>query len=86
MGASGAALILCLLFLAVVSSSAAELVAVSGILTFDIYVPYINPSASDKQTLRVNQLAILGYGIFMGILGVIFYSIGISMGWLYLFM
>jgi Na+/proline symporter len=37
LGKSGAAILLVLLFLAVTSASSAELIAVSSILTYDIY-------------------------------------------------
>ncbi|KAK4702934.1 urea-proton symporter, partial [Phenoliferia sp. Uapishka_3] len=86
MGKGGAALMLVLLFLAVTSAASAELVAVSSLFTYDVYIPYINPHATEKQILRVDHWAIVAYGVFMGILGLIFHAAGISMGWLYEFM
>ncbi|KAM0752686.1 Na+/solute symporter [Meredithblackwellia eburnea MCA 4105] len=86
LGKGGGALMLVLLFLAVTSAASAELVAVSSIVTYDIYVPYINPKATEKQILWVDHVSIVAYGIIMGILGVIFFYVGISMGWLYEFM
>lgn len=77
---------LVLLFLAVTSAASAELVAVSSIATYDIYLPYINPSATESQILAVDKIAIVVYGVVMGVLGVIFFYVGISMGWLYEFM
>jgi Na+/proline symporter len=62
--------------------ASAELVAVSSIITYDIYKRYFNPHATEKQILRVSHLGVVGFGIFMGILGVIFYEIGISLSWL----
>lgn len=56
------------------------------VFTYDVYIPYINPKATPKQILFTDHMAILAYGVFMGILGLIFNSAGISMGWLYLFM
>ena len=46
LGKTGAAILLVLLFLAVTSASSAELIAVSSILTYDIY----------KVTLQVDVL------------------------------
>jgi len=86
LGKSGAGLILVLLFLAVTSAASAELIAVSSIFTYDIYVPYFNPQATEKQRMFASHISIIGYGIIMGFLGLIFYYIGISMGWLYEFM
>jgi urea-proton symporter len=37
---------LLLLFMAVTSSTSAELIAVSSLLTFDIYKTYLKPSAT----------------------------------------
>lgn len=69
----------------------------------DIYQPYINPHATEKQILCenycllsfglvltssfpvVDSLAIGGYGVFLGVLGVIFFYLNISLGWLYSF-
>lgn len=86
LGKSGAAIMLVLLFLAVTSATSAELIAVSSILTYDVYKRYLNPEASERQILRVSQLAILVFAIFMGLSGLVFYYIGVSMGWLYTFM
>ncbi|GAA6014146.1 hypothetical protein JCM10207_006112 [Rhodosporidiobolus poonsookiae] len=84
--AGGAAMLLVLLFLAVTSAASAELCAVSTVFSYDIYVTYINPNATEKQVLFVDHCAIVAYGLFMGVLGVVFYYAGISMGWLYEFM
>ncbi|KAI6000812.1 urea transporter [Pisolithus albus] len=86
LGKSGATAMLILLFLAVTSATSAELIAVSSIWTYDIYVRYINPKATEQQVLRMSHLGVAGFALVMGIAGVIFYYIGISMGWLYTFM
>ncbi|TFK50521.1 urea transporter [Heliocybe sulcata] len=82
----GAAALLVLLFLAVTSATSAELIAVSSILTYDVYKKYINPRATEQQILRVNHLMVGFFAIVMGLAGTIFYYIGVSMGWLYTFM
>ncbi|GAA6015627.1 hypothetical protein JCM10207_008149 [Rhodosporidiobolus poonsookiae] len=83
LGKTGAALLLVILFLAVTSATAAELVAVGSNLSYDVYVALINPKATDKQILRADHISVVAWGLFMGVLGVIFHEIGISMGWLY---
>ncbi|KAJ7667142.1 Sodium:solute symporter family-domain-containing protein [Mycena rosella] len=83
LGKSGAILLLIVLFLAVTSAASAELVAVSSIITYDVYKRYFNPHATDKDILRVSHFGVVGFGIFMGVLGVIFHEIGISLSWLY---
>jgi len=86
LGKSGAAALLVLLFLAVTSACSAELIAVSSILTYDIYKTYINPRASEAQVLQVGHAAVALYAVICGLAGLIFFYIGVSMGWLYTFM
>jgi hypothetical protein len=86
LGKAGAAALLVLLFLAVTSACSAELIAVSSILTYDIYKTYINPRASEDQILRVGHAAVALYAVICGLAGLIFFYIGVSMGWLYTFM
>ncbi|KAF8184798.1 urea transporter [Pholiota molesta] len=56
LGKGGAAALLVLLFLAVTSACSAELIAVSSLLTYDVYKTYINPKATEEQILRVDIL------------------------------
>jgi hypothetical protein len=51
--------------------------------TYDVYKRYINPAATEAQILRMSHWMVLFYAVFMGLAGLIFYYIGISMGWLY---
>jgi len=83
MGQSGAVAMLILLFLAVTSACSAEQIAVSSLLTYDVYGTYINKSPTEKQILRTSQYCIFGYSIFMGAIATGFYYIGVSMGYLY---
>ncbi|KAI0360713.1 urea transporter [Trametes cingulata] len=86
LGKSGAAALLIVLFLAVTSATSAELIAVSSILTYDVYKKYFNPQATEAQILKMSHAMVALFAIVMGLLGVIFFYIGISMGWLYEFM
>jgi SSS family transporter len=86
LGKAGAAILLVLLFLAVTSATSAELIAVSSILTYDVYKKYINPHATEAQVLKVSHAMVAFFALCMGLAGLIFFYIGISMGWLYTFM
>ncbi|EUC64398.1 solute symporter family transporter [Rhizoctonia solani AG-3 Rhs1AP] len=86
LGTSGAAAMLILLFLAVTSATSAELIAVSSLLTYDVYKRYINPRATEAQIMRISHLMVAFFAFCMGLFGLIFYYIGVSMGWLYTFM
>lgn len=48
LGKGGAVLMLILLFMAVTSSTSAELIAVSSLLTFDVYKTYFKPDRYDS--------------------------------------
>ncbi|KAG8221669.1 urea transporter [Butyriboletus roseoflavus] len=86
LGQGGAAALLVILFLAVTSATSAELIAVSSVLTYDVYVRYINPQATEQQVLKMSHAGVIIFALVMGIAGTIFYYIGVSMGWLYTFM
>ncbi|KAJ6480136.1 urea transporter [Mycena sanguinolenta] len=86
LGKSGAAALLVLLFLAVTSATSAELIAVSSLLTYDVYKKYLNPEATEAQIMRVSHLMVAFYALVIGLAGLIFFYIGVSMGWLYTFM
>lgn len=86
MGSGGAVLILIMLFMAVTSTGAAEQIAVSSLVAYDIYRAYINPNATGKQIIFVSRIVILVFGLLMGVFGIVLNKIGIDLGWLYLFM
>lgn len=72
--------------MAVTSSSSAQLIAVSSILTFDIYKTYIKPTATPKQLIFVSHTMICVFGLVMAVVACIWNAIGISLGWLFLVM
>lgn len=86
LGQSGAVAILILVFLAVTSASSAELIAVSSILTYDVYRSYINPAATGPQIIRTQHYCTMGFGVFMGVLASVLNVCGITLGYLYLLM
>jgi hypothetical protein len=86
LGQSGAVAILILVFLAVTSASSAELIAVSSILTYDVYRSYINPAATGPEIIRTQHYCTIGFGIFMGVLASVLNVCGITLGYLYLLM
>ena len=86
MGEIGAIMVLVMLFMAVTSAGSAELIAVSSLITYDIYRTYKNPNASGKQLLKVSRGAIVGFGLGMGGLAVVLLGMGLSLGFVYLAM
>lgn len=72
--------------MAVTSCASAELIAVSSILTFDIYKTYIRPTATPTQLIATSHYMICVFGLTMAIFACIWNAIGIDLGWLFLVM
>lgn len=83
MGRGGAVIVFILVFSAVTASGAAELIAVSSIVSYDIYRTYIDPRCSGTRIIFVSRIVILAYGVFMGLLGMAFHSINIDLNFVY---
>lgn len=86
LGQHGCIALLLTLFMAVTSSSSSELIAVSSILTFDVYKVYIKPSASPKDLIFVSHIMICFFAVVMAAFACIWNAIGIDLGWLFLVM
>jgi len=86
MGPVGAIMVLVMLFMAVTSAGSAELIAVSSLITYDVYRTYKNPNATGKQLLKVSRTVIVIFGLGMGALAAILLGMGLSLGFVYLAM
>lgn len=86
MGEVGAIMVLTMLFMAVTSAGSAELIAVSSLITYDIYRTYKNPGATGKQLVKVSRATIVAFGLGMGGLAVMLLAMGLSLGFVYLAM
>merc|ERR1711957_570035 len=86
LGDAGAVLILIMLFMAIVSTGSAESIAVSSLVSYDIYREYINPEATGQQILFVSRVVIVVFGLLMGALSIALNAMGLNLGWVYLFM
>ncbi|KAF2171842.1 hypothetical protein M409DRAFT_63399 [Zasmidium cellare ATCC 36951] len=82
LGQGGAVLMLILLFMAVTSSTSAELIAVSSLLTFDIYKTYIHPDADSKRLVTVSHYGIVIYALVLAVFCCILNVAGINLTWL----
>ncbi|KAF1921655.1 Sodium:solute symporter family-domain-containing protein [Ampelomyces quisqualis] len=86
MGQGGAVALLIVLFMAVTSCASAELIAVSSLLTFDVYKAYIQPKATPKQLIFVSHIMICVFGLTMSVFACIWNAASIDLGWLFLVM
>lgn len=86
LGNAGAWLIAIMLLMAVTSTANSELIAVSSLFSYDLYRTYINPKATGAQIVKVTRIGIMVFGLFMGVLAIVLFEIGLGLGWVYLFM
>ena len=82
LGKGGAVLMLLLLFMAVTSSTSAELIAVSSLLTFDVYKTYIKPDSSSQRLVQVSHYGIVIYALVLATFCCILNVVGLNLTWL----
>ncbi|CZR68833.1 probable solute symporter family transporter [Phialocephala subalpina] len=82
LGKGGAGLMLLLLFMAVTSSTSAELIAVSSLLTFDVYKTYIKPTATSTELVKVSHYGIILYALVLAAFCCILNAASINLTWL----
>lgn len=81
-GKGGSVALLLIVFMCVTSTTSAELIAVSSILSFDIYRTYINPKAIDAQVIRVSHWSVVAFGLFASAFATALHYGGIDLNWM----
>ncbi len=82
LGTGGSVAVVLMILMAVSSSFSSEIIAHSSIVTFDIYQPYINPTADDRQLKVVAHSSLTFFAIFSASFATALNYSGVSMGWL----
>ena len=85
-GSFGSVMMSVMLFMAITSTGSAEGIAVSSLVTYDIYKTYINPQCTGRQALMISKVVVVVFGLAMGGLGVALNYMGLNLGWVYQFM
>jgi len=85
-GKAGSVMMAIMLFMAITSTGSAEGIAVSSLVSYDIYKTYINPKATGSQVLMVSRIVVVVFGLLMGVLSVALNYMGLNLGWVYMFM
>jgi urea-proton symporter len=65
LGTGATAGLLVLIFMAINSTASSSMIAVSSIISLDLFRTYINPHASDRKTLQVSHQGVVAHGCFM---------------------
>jgi hypothetical protein len=71
-----------LLFMALTSTISSSMIAVSSILSYDIYKTYLNPKVTDKQLVRVSHLTVIIHGVFITAISIALNYGGANMTWI----
>ncbi|KAF4463224.1 DUR3-Urea permease [Fusarium albosuccineum] len=80
-GKGGAVAVLLMTFMAVTSTLSAQILAVSSVLTFDIYRVYLNRESTNEQVIRWGHIGVVLFGVVAAGFTAMFHYIGVDMGW-----
>lgn len=80
-GKGGAAACLLMTFMAVTSTLSAQVIAVSSILSFDVYREYFKKSASDRDIIHSSHAGVIFFAAFSAGFSTMLYYVGIDLQW-----
>lgn len=80
-GKGGAAAILLITFMACTSTLSAQVIAVSSILSFDVYREYFNKLASDRELIRASHFGVVFFAAFSAGFSTMLHYVGVDLGW-----
>ncbi|KAL4799915.1 hypothetical protein BDV19DRAFT_375989 [Aspergillus venezuelensis] len=71
-----------LLFMALTSTVSSSMIAVSSILSFDVYKTYFNPKATDKKLLKASHITVVFHAVFITGISIALSYGGANMTWI----
>ena len=80
-GKGGAAGILIITFMAVTSTLSAQVIAVSSIISFDMYRTYFNRNATDEDVIRWSHYGVIFFALFASAFSSMLNYVGVDLGW-----
>lgn len=80
-GKGGAAAVLLMTFMACTSTLSAQVIAVSSILSFDVYREYIKKKATDRDLIRASHFGVIFFAAFSAGFSTMLHYVGIDLGW-----
>jgi len=86
MGPIGGTMVMIQLTMAILSTGSAECIAVSSLLTYDVYRVYINNNASGKTILLLSRIFVGIWALVMAIASIVLNEMKVSLGYVYNFM
>lgn len=86
LGKPGGILVMVQLTMAILSTGSAECIAVSSLISYDIYRTYFKPSATGKDILFVSRVGVVFWAMMMAVASIALNYMGLGLGWVYNFM
>lgn len=80
-GKGGAVAVLFILFMACTSVASAQLIAMSSIISFDIYGGYIKPNANNKQLIAASHVGVIVSALFVSCFATALHKGGVDLNW-----
>ncbi|KAF2704123.1 urea active transporter [Pleomassaria siparia CBS 279.74] len=80
-GKGGAAAILIITFMAVTSTLSAQVIAVSSIISFDMYRTYWNRNATDQDVIRWSHYGVVFFALLASAFSTMLHYVGVDLGW-----
>ncbi|CAG8320140.1 unnamed protein product [Penicillium salamii] len=80
-GKGGAAAVLLMTFMACTSTLSAQVIAVSSVLSFDVYREYFKKKATDLDLIRVSHFGVIFFAAFSAGFSTMLHYVGINLGW-----
>lgn len=80
-GKGGAIAVLLITFMAVTSTLSAQIIAVSSIISFDIYRCYANKNATDRDVIRWSHYGVIIFAIIAAGFSTMLHYVGVDLSW-----
>jgi hypothetical protein len=74
------------LTMAILSTGSAEMIAVSSLMSYDVFRTYFRPAATGKEILWVSRFFVCVWAIIMALASIVLKEMDIGLGWVYNFM
>ncbi|OQD70514.1 hypothetical protein PENDEC_c023G00451 [Penicillium decumbens] len=71
-----------LVFMTLTSTISSSMIAVSSILSYDIYKTYLNSRVTDKGLVRVSHISVVLHGVFITVIAIVLQYGGANMTWI----
>lgn len=80
-GKGGVGAIVVVTFMAVTSTLSAQVIAVSSIISFDIYRTYLRPNATDRDVINISHYGVIFFALVAAAFSTLLHYVGADLNW-----